>query len=94
MPVSLRVPPEISERIAKLVEATDRTAHAFMLQAIKEKLEAEETEAEFQAEALRRLSAMKSTGAAIPADEVFGYLRARIRGGGEKVKRPKARKLP
>ena len=92
MPVSLRVPAEMAERIAKLADAKDTSAHAFMLEAIKEKLDAEEAQAAFQAEAQRRLVGMKKTGKAIPAEDVFDYLRARVHG--EKVKRPKARKLP
>ena len=92
MPVSLRVPVEMAERIAKLVDARDTSAHAFMLEAIQEKLDAEEAQAAFHAEAQRRLAGMKKTGKAIPAAEVFGYLRARVRG--EKTRRPKARKLP
>ncbi len=91
MPVSLRLPPELAERIAKLVDETDTNAHAFMVAAIKEKLEAEELQLEFRAEAERRLEGMKKSGKAIPADEVFDYLRARVRG--EKTKRPKARRL-
>lgn len=91
MPVSLRVPPEMVQRIARLADARDTSAHAFMLEAIKEKLDAEEAQAAFQAEAQRRLVGMKRSGKGIPADEVFEYLRARARG--EKPKRPKARKL-
>jgi predicted transcriptional regulator len=92
MPVSLRVPVEMARRIAKMADAMETSAHAFMLEAIKEKLDAEEVQVAFRAEAERRLASMKKTGQGIPADEVFDYLRARIRG--EKVKRPKARRLP
>ncbi len=91
MPVSLRVPVEMAERIARLAGAKDTSAHAFMLEAIREKLDAEEAQAAFQAEAERRLLGMKQMGKAVPAEEVFAYLRARVHG--EKVKRPKARKL-
>lgn len=91
MPVSLRLPDEMAERIAKLVESSDTSAHAFMLQAIKEELDAEEAQAAFRAEAERRLAGMKKTGKALSADEVFAYLRARVRG--EKTKRPRARRL-
>ena len=90
MPVSLRVPVEMSERIARLAVAKDTSARAFMLEAIREKLDAEEAQAAFQAEAEHRLAGMKRTGKAVPAEEVFDYLRARVRG--ERVKRPKARK--
>ncbi|MCC6333386.1 MAG: ribbon-helix-helix protein, CopG family [Myxococcales bacterium] len=91
MPVSLRLPSELLVRLSRLVEERDTSAHAFMLEAIREKIEAEEAQAEFHAAARRRLARMKRTGVGIPADEVFRYLRARA--GGEKPRRPKARKL-
>lgn len=91
MPVSLRVPEEMARRIAKLAEAQDTSAHAFMLEAIREKLDAEEAQAAFVAEAERRLARMKETGKGIPAEEVFAFLSARARG--ERAKRPRARKL-
>ncbi len=90
MPVSLRLTAELSKRIAKLVAETGTNAHAFMLEAIREKVSAEEAKAEFHAEAERRLRSMKKTGKGMPAEEVFAYLRARIRG--EQPERPKARK--
>lgn len=89
MPVSLRVPPDVSKRIARLVASRKTSPHAFMLDAIQEKLEAEEQEAAFLAEAERRLARMKQSGKGIPADEVFTFLEARVRG--RKVKRPVAR---
>lgn len=91
MAVSLRVPDAIRDRVAKLAEAQDTTAHAFMLEAIREKLEADEIRGAFHAEAERRLKAMKRSGKAIPAEEVFDYMEARVRGA--KPVRPKARKL-
>ena len=67
------------------------TPHALMLEAINEKLQAEEACATFHAGANRRLRAMKKTGMAIPADEVFEYLKSL--GKGKPTARPKARKL-
>lgn len=90
MPVSLRLPPELAARLDKLVESADQSAHAFMLEAIREKVEAEEARTEFLAEARRRLARMKKAEAGIPADEVFAFLRARARG--ERALRPKPRK--
>lgn len=84
-------PPEFAARLAKLVETEDRTAHAFMLEAIREKVEAEEARTAFLAEARRRLARMKKSGAGVPAGEVFDYLRARAKG--EKARRPRARKV-
>lgn len=90
MAVSLRLPIDLAQRIAKMVAARDTSAHAYMINAIREKLDAEEAQEAFQAEAQRRLARMKATGRGIPAEEVFEYLRARA--GGEKVRRPRARK--
>ncbi len=92
MTVSLRVPPAMAERIARLVVAKDTSAHAFMLEAIREKLDAEEAQAAFYAQARRRLAGMKKSGKGIPAAAVFEYLRARVRG--EKARRPKAQTVP
>ena len=91
MAVSLRVPPEVKKKVAKLAEAQDITAHGFMLEAIREKVEAEEARAAFHAEARRRLARMKKTGLGIPAEEVLAYLRERSRGGAPA--RPKPRKF-
>ena len=89
--VSLRLPEDVKRRIAKLAKAQDVTPHGFMLDAIREKLEAEEARAAFHAEARRRLARMKKTGIGIPAEEVFDYLRQRAEG--KAVARPKARKV-
>jgi len=91
MAVSLRIPEKIKRRVEKLARARDTTAHAFMVGAIEERLQAEETRAAYHAEATTRLARMKKTGKGIPADEVFDYLRERVQG--KSVARPKARKI-
>ena len=91
MAVSLRVPDDLKKRIAKLAQRRKTTPHALMLEAINEKLQAEGARTAFHAEANRRLRAMKKTGMAIPADEVFEYLESL--GEGKPAARPKARKL-
>ena len=91
MAVSLRVPEGVKKRVTKLAEAQETTAHAFMLEAIREKVEADEARAAFHSEANRRLARMKRSGTGIPATEVFDYLRKRAQGG--KPPRPKARKV-
>lgn len=91
MAVSLRVPENVKKRIAKLAQRRKTTPHALMLEAISEKLDAEEARAAFHAEAIRRLRKMKRTGMGIPANEVFEYLE--LRGQGKVAARPKPRKL-
>ena len=91
MAVSLRLPPEIKKKVAKLAQAQDTTAHAFMLAAITEKVEAEAKRAEFHAQGKRRLARMKRSGLGIPAKEVFDYLERRALG--EPAVRPKPRRI-
>ena len=92
MAVSLRVPDEVKKRVARLADAQDTTAHAFMLEAIRDKVEAEEARAAFLAEARRRLGRMKKSGKGIPAAEVFAFMVARSKG--RNPARPKARRTP
>ena len=91
MAVSLRIPEDVKKRLAKLAQSQDTTAHALMLAAIREKLEAEEARAAFHAEAKRRLARMKRSGLGIPADEVFDYLEQRAKG--KSPARPKPRRI-
>jgi len=91
MAVSLRVPPEVKKKVERLAQAQDTTAHAFMLKAIREKVESEEVRAAFHAEARRRLARMKKAGTGIPAEEVLAYFREKAAGGNPQP--PKPRKI-
>jgi len=92
MAVSLRVPDDVKKRVDRLACAQDTTAHAFMLEAIRDKVDAEEARAAFLEEGRRRLARMKKSDRGIPAAEVFAYLDARAQGA--KPTPPKARKTP
>ena len=91
MAVSLRVPPEVKKKVGRLAEAQDTTSHAFMLEAIREKVEADEARAAFHAEGRRRLARMKKSGLGIPVDEGFAYLGRRALG--KPAARPKPRRI-
>ena len=91
MAVSLRLPDPLKKRIARLARTRATTPHALMLEAIAEKLEAEEAREALILEAKQRLARMKRTGSGIPAAEVFAYLEDRARG--KRVARPRPRKL-
>ena len=91
MAVSLRIPEEVKKRVARLARARDLTPHAFMLEAIREKVEAEEARASFHAAAKQRLARMKRSGTGIPADDVFEYFRKRA--AGRVTGRPRARRI-
>ena len=62
MPVSIRVPEEIARRIAKIADARGITAQAFMLEAIREKVDAEEAQAASVARASGILSRNTESG--------------------------------
>jgi len=91
MAVSLRLSEDIKKRVSRLATTQDKTAHAFMLEAIVEKVEAEEIRTKFHAEGKRRLARMRKSGVVIPAEEVFDYLSSRA--SGEAAVRPKARNI-
>ncbi|MSQ74001.1 MAG: ribbon-helix-helix protein, CopG family [Betaproteobacteria bacterium] len=91
MAISLRIPENVKKRVARVAARRDTTAHAFMLEAIREKVDNEEARIAFHEEAIGRLARMKNSGLAVPAGEVFDYLRERARGG--KPVRPKARAI-
>jgi predicted transcriptional regulator len=91
MAVSLRIPDDVKKRAEKLADSQDTTAHAFMVEAIREKVEAGEARAAFHADAKRRLARMKKSGLGIPASEVFDYVEQRALG--RSPRRPKARRI-
>jgi predicted transcriptional regulator len=91
MAVSIRVTEEMRARIARIAEQRELTSHGFMLEAIREKVEAEEARLAFIAQATRRLARMKKSGIGIPAKDVFEYLQQRA--AGRKASRPKPRKM-
>ena len=91
MTVSIRVTEGLRKRLAKLAAARDTTVHALMVEAIQEKVDAEEAKAAFHAEGVRRLAKMRKSGAGIPAADVFKYLEARAKGGNPQ--RPKSRRM-
>lgn len=86
---SLKLPEELKRRIQSLVEGTDRTVHAFMLEAIERVARQEELRRRFGAEAEEAEQETERTGKAYDAAEVFDYLEARARG--ERARRPRAR---
>ena len=91
MAISIRITEDLKARIARLAEGREITPHDFMLEAIREKVEAEEARLAFIDQAKRRLARMKKSGLAIPATEVFEYLQQRA--AGERASRPKSRRI-
>ena len=88
---TLKLPEELKCRIAPLAEAAGKSPHAWMIEALEERVVKSEAYAEFLAEALEAEKQMLESGEAFDADDVFAYLRDKV--AGRPVKHPKPIKL-
>lgn len=77
---SLKLPDSLKDRVSNLVSNTDKTAHAFMLEAIAEKAAREEQERAFMARAEASLQHYRETGISYAAEDVHAYVRAKLNG--------------
>lgn len=88
---TIRLPENLKARIAAAAERAGTTSHNFILQAIAEKAEQEESRSDFNKVAEERYARIVATGKTIPWQEMRKYLEDRIEG--KKAKRPMAKKL-
>ena len=85
---SVKLKEGYSERLKSLAETKQRSANWLLKDAVGKYLEYEETEAEFRAEALRRVRHFQETGLHVTNEEAMEWLLRRSRG--ENVPPPKA----
>ena len=90
MATTLKLPPDLKERISKVVEGTGQTAHAFMLDAIRAQTERAERRRDFTASALAAREEFARTGTGYAMDDVHSYLKDRA--VGKKGVKPKSRR--
>lgn len=88
---TIRLPDELKARVARAAERAGVTTHAFIVDAIADKADAEERRNEFHALADARYAEFLRTGKSIPWDEAREYLLKLAEG--KPAKRPVARKL-
>lgn len=88
---TIRLPQELKKRVARAAERAGTTAHGFILDAIAEKAQRDELQAEFQENAEQRYAQIVASGKTVPWSEMRRYLERRVTGG--KSARPKARLL-
>jgi predicted DNA-binding protein len=86
---TLRLPPPLKSRIAKLAEASGKTVHGFLLEAIEDKVRESEARAALASEAQQRFDEMMRTGRGLDWHEMRDYLTQRTQG--KRALRPKAR---
>ncbi len=84
------MPPTLKKRIATLVKETGQSVHAFMLEAIAEKVELTEKRRSFVEDALEAEREMEASGLAYDAPDVHRYLRDRAQGKQPERPQPKS----
>jgi len=89
---TIRLPDELKQWLAQAVKRSGTTAHAFMLDAIAEKLADVEQRSQFHQHAEQRLRDITASGMTIPWSEMRSYLE--LRRDDQATTRPVACKLP
>ena len=90
MAVTLKLPPELKDRVASVVRGTDKTAHAFMVEAIAQQTALAEKRKAFVDAALKARRHALRTGMAYTLEDVKAYYAARA--AGRKARRPRLKR--
>ena len=88
---TIRLPEELKDRVARAAKRVGTTSHAFILDAVTERVGDEERQNDFYDTAERRYAEIVSSGKTIPWDKMRAYLEDRV--ADKKTRKPKARKL-
>ena len=88
---TIRLPEDLKNRVARAAERAGMTSHALILDAIAERMDAEERRSDFQGTAEARCAEIVATSKTIPWAEMRSYLEERL--AGKKPARPASRKL-
>jgi predicted transcriptional regulator len=86
---SLKLSDELRKRIQALVSGTDKSAHAFMVEAIERETERAELKRRFGDQAAEAEDEALRSGRVYDVSEVFAYLKAKA--AGKKVRHPRAK---
>src|SRR5512141_3076297 len=89
---SLKLPDHLKERIGKVAQGAAQTPHAYMVQAIAEKVERDEKRQDFLAPGKRAQEHFTRTGIAYTHDEIERYILEKA--AGKKPRKPKAIRIP
>jgi len=84
---SVKLPPELKERVAELARKTGRTPHSLIVEAVERHTFYEERMQEFIAEALAAAEEIDATGKVYSLEDVSAYMEKLVRG--EKAPWPK-----
>ena len=88
-PTSLKLSRELKRRVAAAAAAAQKTAHAFMVEAIERETTLAERYDAFLDDALAAEREIERTGQYYAAEDVFRYMDSRI--AGKRARRPRPR---
>jgi predicted transcriptional regulator len=88
---TIRMPEDLKERVSRAAERAGTNSHAFILEAVAEKVDETERRNAFRDVAQQRYAQIIASGEAIPWSEMRDYLTERT--AGETPPRPQPRKL-
>ena len=88
---TLKLPEPLKARIAPLAEAAGKSPHAWMIEALEERVAQSEAYAAFVTEAMEAEQKMLRTGEAYAMEDVHRYLLDKLEG--KPVKRPRPVKI-
>ena len=89
---SLKLPDNLKDKVSEMAQGVAQTPHAYMVEAIAEKVARDEKRREFLAAADKSEEHFARTGIAFRNEDVRKYLRARAIG--KAPKRPKPTRVP
>jgi len=84
---SLKLPPHLKDKVSELAHGVAQTPHAYMVEAIAEKVARDEKRREFVESGHAAAAEFKRTGVAYSHKEAMRYARGRAKG--KKARRPK-----
>lgn len=87
---TLKLPPDLKKRIASIIRGTDKSAHAFMVEAIAQHADSAMRRKAFVAEALAAEREMGRTGLGYDFEDVRAYFRAKS--AGKPARRPRLKR--
>ena len=89
---SLKLPEELKEKVSELAQGVAQTPHAYMVEAIAERVARDERRRDFLESGAQAAARFARTGVAFPHKEALRYARARA--AGKKTPKPKPVRVP
>ena len=89
MATSIKLPEDLKKRVARVVKGTEQSAHAFMVEAIRQETERAEKRRGMLADAYAARAEFQRSGTGYALAEVKAHYRAKLQG--RRTRKPKLR---